>query len=125
MPCPFLGRDLGRGEAAIVMRVERGFVKVFIRRMRISMRVGEGVDERRQATKGAERCAAPVNRQCDDCWDLREHNDDDDEEERDGKSHGLGTWELGVIRPHWFQPFSINDAAAQMARQGACQFSVA
>ena len=79
MPCPFLRSHLSRGKAAIVMRVECGFVKVFIRRVRIGVCVGEGVDERGQAAKGAERCAALVKkRECDDdgC-DLREDNDDE------------------------------------------------
>jgi hypothetical protein len=51
MPYTFLEGNLGGCEAPIVMTVERRFVKVFGRRVRVGMPVGEGVDKGREAAE--------------------------------------------------------------------------
>ena len=61
IPYSFPERKLGRGKAPIVVRIERGFVKVLCRCVFVRVAVGEGVDQWRQATEGAKRCAAACN----------------------------------------------------------------
>jgi hypothetical protein len=63
MPYTFLERDFGGREPPVIVAVESRFVEIFGRRVRIGMPIGEGVDESREATKGAKRCAAAFERE--------------------------------------------------------------
>lgn len=51
MPYTFLEGHLGGRETSIVVAVECGFVKVFSRRVRVGMPIGEGVDKGREAAE--------------------------------------------------------------------------